>query len=166
MLKNDIITKLASINVFESMVLIEQAKQENAIGDFESRLVNLEIYRREKLKLKPIRPSWVYKNLHVSVPKANKIINKLIKKNFVRKVNDSTDGRVKRLIATPLLIVRFETYLSTVLLAMDALEILKLERKDKENILNLINSDVDSMPILKGIDPEKLKIITSLWLKP
>ena len=71
MLKNDIITKLASINVFESMVLIEQAKQENAIGDFESRLVNLEIYRREKLKLKPIRPSWVYKNLHVSVPKAN-----------------------------------------------------------------------------------------------
>ena len=68
--------------------------------------------------------------------------------------------------ATPLLIVRFETYLSTVLLAMDALEILKLERKDKENILTLINSDVDSMPILKGIDPEKLKIITSLWLKP
>ena len=163
--KNNILIKLTSIHVFELKVLMEQAKKANAIVDIESRLINFEIYRREKLQLQPITPGWVYKNLNISVPKANKIINKLIKNGFVKKVKDNADGRVKRLIATPLAIVRFESYLSTFLLAIDTLGISKLKRKDKENITNLINNDINSMPILEGLEPEKLKMITSLWSK-
>lgn len=163
--KNNILIKLTSIHVFELKVLMEQAKKANAIVDIESRLINFEIYRREKLQLQPITPGWVYKNLNISAPKANKIINKLIKNGFVKKVKDNADGRVKRLIATPLAIVRFESYLSTFLLAIDTLGISKLKRKDKENITNLINNDINSMPILEGLEPEKLKMITSLWSK-
>ena len=78
MIQNNIITKLASINVFELLVLIEKGKKGNAIADIESRVINLEMYRREKLGLEPITPSWIKKNLYISLPKANKIINKLI----------------------------------------------------------------------------------------
>lgn len=164
MLKNDIVTKLASINVFELLVFVEQGKKGHAVADIESRIINLEIYRREKLNLQQITPSWITKNLFISAPKANKLINKLIEKGLVRKVKDKVDRRIIRLIATPLAIVRYETYLSTILLAMDTAKIFTLTKKDKEIILGLINNNADT-PMLKDLDPKKLKVINSLWSK-
>ena len=69
----DIITKLASFKVSELLILIEQASKGLAIADFKSRTINMEIYRRYSLGLKPISPGWITKNLHVTFPTAKPI---------------------------------------------------------------------------------------------
>ena len=75
----DKITNLASIQVFELLVIMEQTNKGYAIADYKYRLIMLEVYRRDKLKLQPITPGWIQENLHVSAPKASKLVNKLIK---------------------------------------------------------------------------------------
>ena len=47
---------------------------------------------------------------------------------------------------------------------MDTAKIFTLTKKDKEIILGLINNNADT-PMLKDLDPKKLKVINSLWSK-
>ena len=114
----DKITNLASIQIFELLVIMEQTNKGYAIADYKYRLIMLEVYRRDKLKLQPITPGWIQENLHVSAPKASKLVNKLIKLAYIMKKKDQIDRRITRLIGTPTAIVRFESYLATLLLAM------------------------------------------------
>ena len=95
MKSNDKITNLASIQIFELLVIMEQINKGYAIADYKYRLIMLEIYRREKLKLQPITPGWIQTNLHVSAPKASKLVNKLIKLAYIIKKKDQIDRRIK-----------------------------------------------------------------------
>jgi hypothetical protein len=56
MKSNDKITNLASIQIFELLVIMEQINKGYAIADYKYRLIMLEVYRRDKLKLQPITP--------------------------------------------------------------------------------------------------------------
>ena len=159
----DKITNLASIQVFELLVIMEQINKGYAIADYKYRLIMLEVYRRDKLKLQPITPGWIQKNLHVSAPQSSKLINKLIKLAYIIKKKDQIDRRITRLIATPSAIVRFESYLATLLLAMHNSNILKLDDEEKESFSALIFKEADSVPILKGLSSEKLKALNKVW---
>ena len=159
----DKITNLASIQVFELLVIMEQTNKGYAIADYKYRLIMLEIYRREKLKLQPITPGWIQKNLHVSAPKASKLINKLIKLAYIIKKKDQIDRRITRLIGTPTAMVRFESYLATFLLAMHNSKILKLNDEEKESFSALIFKETDHVPILRGLNSEKLEVLNKVW---
>ena len=159
----DIITKLASFQASELLILAEQASKGLAIADFKSRTINIEIYRRYSLGLKQISPSWITKNLHVTFPTANRLIDNLVKKGFIHKRDDKFDKRVVRLHVTNLAIVRMEQYLATILLGMHAIGVFKLNKNDKKELKSLIIQDSKSSPLLNSLSPDKLKIITGLW---
>ena len=159
----DIITKLASFKVSELLILIEQASKGLAIADFKSRTINMEIYRRYSLGLKQISPSWITKNLHVTFPTANRLIDNLVKKGFIHKRYDKFDKRVVRLHVTNLAIVRMEQYLATILLGMHTIGVFKLNKSNKKELKDLIIQDSKSSPLLNSLSPDKLKIITGLW---
>lgn len=163
MKSNDKITKLASIQIFELLVIMEQMNKGYVIADYKYRLIMLEVYRRDKLKLHPITPSWIQKNLHVSAPNASKLINKLIKLAYIIKKKDQLDKRITRLIGTPTAIVRFESYLATLLLAMHNSDILKLDDEEKASFSALIFNETDRVPILKELSHEKLKVLNKVW---
>ena len=159
----DKITNLASIQIFELLVIMEQIKKGYAIADYKYRLIMLEVYRRDKLKLHPITPGWIQKNLHISAPKASKLINKLIKLAYIIKKKDQIDRRITRLIGTPSAIVRFESYLATLLLALHKVDILKLDDEEKESFSALIFKETDHVPILRGLNSEKLEVLNKVW---
>ena len=159
----DIITKLASFQASELLILAEQASKGLAVADFKSRTINIEIYRRYRLGLKPISPSWITKNLHVTFPTANRLIDNLVKKGFIHKSNDKFDKRVVRLHATNLAVVRMEQYLATILLGMHTIGVFKLNKSNKKELKDLIIQDSKSSPLLNSLSPDKLKIITELW---
>ena len=159
----DIITKLASFQASELLILAEQASKGLAVADFKSRTINIEIYRRYSLGLKQISPSWITKNLHVTFPTANRLIDNLVKKGFIHKRDDKFDKRVVRLHVTNLAIVRMEQYLATILLGMHTIGVFKLNKNDKKELKNLIIQDSKSSPLLNSLSPDKLKIITGLW---
>ena len=163
MKSNDKIINLASIQIFELLVIMEQVNKGYAIADYEYRLIMLEVYRRDRLRLKPITPGWVITNLHISSPKTSKLINKLIKMNYLIKHKDKQDRRITRLIGTPTAIVRFESYLATLLLALHKVDILKLDDEEKESFSALIYKEANRVPILKGLSRERLKVLNSLW---
>lgn len=163
MKSNDKITKLASIQIFELLVIMEQMNKGYVIADYKYRLIMLEVYRRDKLKLHPITPSWIQKNLHVSAPNASKLINKLIKLAYIIKKKDQLDKRITRLIGTPTAIVRLESYLATLLLAMHNSDILKLDDEEKASFSALIFNETDRVPILKELSHEKLKVLNKVW---
>ena len=48
MKSNDKITNLASIQIFELLVIMEQVNKGYAIADYEYRLIMLEVYRRDR----------------------------------------------------------------------------------------------------------------------
>lgn len=159
----DKITNLASIQVFELLVIMEQTNKGYAIADYKYRLIMLEVYRRDKLKLQPITPGWIQENLHVSAPKASKLINKLIRLAYIIKKKDQIDRRITRLIGTPTAMIRFESYLATLLLAMHNSNILKLNDKEKESFSALIFKETDHVPILRGLNSEKLEVLNKVW---
>lgn len=159
----DKITNLASIQVFELLVIMEQTNKGYAIADYKYRLIMLEVYRRDKLKLQPMTPGWIQENLHVSAPKASKLINKLIKLAYIIKKKDQIDRRITRIIGTPTAMVRFESYLATLLLAMHNTKILKLNDKEKESFSALIFKETDHVPILRGLSSEKLEVLNKVW---
>lgn len=159
----DKITNLASIQIFELLVIMEQINKGYAIADYKYRLIMLEVYRRDKLKLHPITPGWIQKNLHISAPKASKLINKLIRLAYIIKKKDQIDRRITRLIGTPTAMVRFESYLATLLLAMHNSKILKLNDEEKESFSALIFKETDHVPILRGLNSEKLEVLNTVW---
>ena len=159
----DKITNLASIQAFELLVIMEQTNKGYAIADYKYRLIMLEVYRRDKLKLQPITPGWIQENLFVSAPNASKLINKLIKLAYIIKKKDQIDRRITRLIGTPTAMVRFESYLATFLLAMHNSKILKLNDEEKESFSALIFKETDHVPILRGLNSEKLEVLNKVW---
>ena len=158
----DLITKLVSLKVYELSIFSIQRSKKRIIADNESIVICLEIYRRELLDLRPISQRWIKETLNVSTPTINKLVNNLIKEGFVRKVSNNIDKRKIDIVATPKLIVRNQTYISTLLLGMDAVGIMKLSKAEKIQIKDLIN-DTEQVPIFEGLDNKKLKLITGLW---
>ena len=158
----DLITKLVSLKVYELSIFAAQKSKNKIISDNESIAISLEIYRRELLNLKPISQRWIRETLNISTPTINKLVNNLIKEGFVRKLPNRIDRRKIDIVATPKLLVRNQTYISTLLLGMDALGLMKLSKAEKIQIKDLI-SDSEQLPILLGLDKKKLKLITDLW---
>ena len=158
----DLITKLVSLKVYELTIFSIQRSKKRIIADNKSIVICLEIYRRELLNLRPISQRWIKETLNVSTPTINKLVNNLIKEGFVRKVSNNIDKRKIDIVATPKLIVRNQTYISTLLLGMDAVGIMKLSKAEKIQIKDLIN-DTEQVPIFEGLDNKKLKLITGLW---
>jgi len=158
----DLITKLVSLKVYELSIFSIQRSKKNIIADNESIVISLEIYRRELLNLRPISQRWIKETLNISTPTINKLVNNLIKEGFVRKVSNNIDRRKIDIVATPKLIVRNQTYISTLLLGMNAVGIMKLSKAEKIQIKDLIN-DTEQVPIFEGLDNKKLKLITGLW---
>jgi len=158
----DLITKLVSLKVYELSIFAIQRSKKNIIADNESIVISLEIYRRELLNLRPISQRWIKETLNISTPTINKLVNNLIKEGFVRKVSNNIDRRKIDIVATPKLIVRNQTYISTLLLGMNAVGIMKLSKAEKIKIKDLIN-DTEQVPIFEGLDKKKLKLITGLW---
>ena len=158
----DLITKLVSLKVYELSIFAAQKSKNKIISDSESIVISLEIYRRELLNLKPISQRWIRETLNISTPTINKLVNNLIKEGFVRKLPNRIDRRKIDIVATPKLLVRNQTYISTLLLGMDALGLMKLSKAEKIQIKDLI-SDSEQLPILQGLDKKKLKLITGLW---
>ena len=158
----DLITKLVSLKVYELTIFSIQRSKKRIIADNESIVICLEIYRRELLDLRPISQRWIKETLNVSTPTINKLVNNLIKEGFVRKVSNNIDKRKIDIVATPKLIVRNQTYISTLLLGMNAVGIMKLSKAEKIQIKDLIN-DTEQVPIFEGLDNKKLKLITGLW---
>ena len=158
----DLITKLVSLKVYELTIFSIQRSKKRIIADNESIVICLEIYRRELLNLRPISQRWIKETLNVSTPTINKLVNNLIKEGFVRKVSNNIDKRKIDIVATPKLIVRNQTYISTLLLGMNAVGIMKLSKAEKIQIKDLIN-DTEQVPIFEGLDNKKLKLITGLW---
>jgi len=160
--KLDLITKLVSLKVYELSIFAAQKSKNKIISDNESIAISLEIYRRELLNLKPVGQGWIKETLGLSVPTINKLIQNLINKGFVRKVPNKIDKRKIDIVATPKLIVRNQTYISTLLLGMNEMELIKLSKAEKIQIKDLI-SDSEQLPILQGLSKKKLKLITGLW---
>ena len=158
----DLITKLVSLKVYELSIFSIQRSKKRIIAGNESIVICLEIYRRELLDLRPISQRWIKETLNVSTPTINKLVNNLIKEGFVRKVSNNIDKRKIDIVATPKLIVRNQTYISTLLLGMNAVGIMKLSKAEKIQIKDLIN-DTEQVPIFEGLDNKKLKLITGLW---
>ena len=158
----DLITKLVSLKVYELSIFAAQKSKNKIISDNESIAISLEIYRRELLNLKPVGQRWIKETLGLSVPTINKLIQNLINKGFVRKVPNKIDKRKIDIVATPKLIVRNQTYISTLLLGMNEMELIKLSKAEKIQIKDLI-SDSKQLPILQGLSKKKLKLITGLW---
>ncbi len=158
----DLITKLVSLKVYELSIFSIQRSKKRIIADNESIVICLEIYRRELLDLRPISQRWIKETLNISTPTINKLVNNLIKEGFVRKVSNNIDKRKIDIVATPKLIVRNQTYISTLLLGMNAVGIMKLSKAEKIQIKDLIN-DTEQVPIFEGLDNKKLKLITGLW---
>ena len=158
----DLITKLVSLKVYELSIFSIQRSKKRIIADNESIVICLEIYRRELLDLRPISQRWIKETLNVSTPTINKLVNNLIKEGFVRKVSNNIDKRKIDIVATPKLIVRNQTYISTLLLGMNAVGIMKLSKAEKIKIKDLINN-TEQVPIFEGLDNKKLKLITGLW---
>ena len=158
----DLITKLVSLKVYELSIFSIQRSKKNIIADNESIVISLEIYRRELLNLRPISQGWIKETLNMSTPTINKLVNNLIKEGFVRKVSNNIDRRKIDIVATPKLIVRNQTYISTLLLGMHAVGLMKLSKAEKIQIKDLIN-DTEQVPIFEGLDNKKLKLITGLW---
>ena len=158
----DLITKLVSLKVYELSIFSIQRSKKNIIADNESIVISLEIYRRELLNLRPISQRWIKETLNISTPTINKLVNNLIKEGFVRKVSNNIDRRKIDIVATPKLIVRNQTYISTLLLGMNAVGIMKLSKAEKIKIKDLINN-TEQVPIFEGLDKKKLKLITGLW---
>ena len=158
----DLITKLVSLKVYELSIFSIQRSNKRIIAGNESIVISLEIYRRELLNLRPISQRWIKETLNVSTPTINKLVNNLIKEGFVRKVSNNIDKRKIDIVATPKLIVRNQTYISTLLLGMNAVGIMKLSKAEKIQIKDLIN-DTEQVPIFEGLDNKKLKLITGLW---
>ena len=160
--KLDLITKLVSLKVYELSIFAAQKSKNKIISDNESIAISLEIYRRELLNLKPVGQGWIKETLGLSVPTINKLIQNLINKGFVRKVPNKIDKRKIDIVPTPKLIVRNQTYISTLLLGMNEMELIKLSKAEKIQIKDLI-SDSEQLPILQGLSKKKLKLITGLW---
>ena len=160
--KLDLITKLVSLKVYELSIFAAQKSKNKIISDNESIAISLEIYRRELLNLKPVGQRWIKETLGLSVPTINKLIQNLINKGFVRKVPNKIDKRKIDIVATPKLIVRNQTYISTLLLGMNEMELMKLSEAEKIQLKDLIN-DSEQVPIFQGLDKKKLKLITGLW---
>ena len=158
----DLITKLVSLKVYELSIFSIQRSKKRIIADNESIVICLEIYRRELLDLRPISQRWIKETLNVSTPTINKLVNNLIKEGFVRKVSNNIDKRKIDIVATPKLIVRNQTYISTLLLGMHAVGLMKLSKAEKIQLKDLIN-DSEKVPVLEGLDKKKLKLITDLW---
>jgi len=158
----DLITKLVSLKVYELSIFSIQRSNKRIIAGNESIVISLEIYRRELLNLRPISQRWIKETLNVSTPTINKLVNNLIKEGFVRKVSNNIDRRKIDIVATPKLIVRNQTYISTLLLGMNAVGIMKLSKAEKIKIKDLINN-TEQVPIFEGLDKKKLKLITGLW---
>jgi len=158
----DLITKLVSLKVYELSIFSIQKSKKRTIADSESVVISLEIYRRELLNLRPISQSWIKKTLNVSIPTINKLVNNLIKEGFVRKLPNAIDKRKIDIVATPKLIVRNQTYISTLLLGMNQMGLMKLSKAEKIKIKDLINYS-ETVPIFEGLDKKKLKLITELW---
>ena len=158
----DLITKLVSLKVYELSIFSIQRSKKNIIADNESIVISLEVYRRELLNLKPISQRWIKETLNLSTPTINKLVNRLIKEGFVRKVSNNIDRRKIDIVATPKLIVRNQTYISTLLLGMNAVGLMKLSKAEKIQLKDLIN-DTEKVPVLEGLDKKKLKLITDLW---
>ena len=158
----DLITKLVSLKVYELSIFSIQRSNKRIIAGNESIVISLEIYRRELLNLRPISQRWIKETLNISTPTINKLVNNLIKEGFVRKVSNNIDKRKIDIVATPKLIVRNQTYISTLLLGMNAVGIMKLSKAEKIQIKDLIN-DTEQVPIFEGLDNKKLKLITGLW---
>ena len=158
----DLITKLVSLKVYELTIFSIQRSKKRIIADNESIVICLEIYRRELLDLRPISQRWIKETLNVSTPTINKLVNNLIKEGFVRKVSNNIDRRKIDIVATPKLIVRNQTYISTLLLGMHAVGLMKLSEAEKIQLKDLIN-DSEKVPVLEGLDKKKLKLITDLW---
>ena len=96
------------------------------------------------------------------MPTINKLIQNLINKGFVRKVTNKIDRRKIDIVPTPKLIVRNQTYISTLLLGMNEMKLIKLSKAEKIQVKDLIN-DTEQVPIFQGLDKKKLKLITGLW---
>ena len=158
----DLITKLVSLKVYELSIFSIQRSNKRIIAGNESIVISLEIYRRELLNLRPISQRWIKETLNISTPTINKLVNNLIKEGFVRKVSNNIDKRKIDIVATPKLIVRNQTYISTLLLGMNAVGIMKLSKAEKIKIKDLINN-TEQVPIFEGLDKKKLKLITGLW---
>ena len=161
--KLDLITKLVSLKVYELSIFAAQKSKKKIISDNESIVISLEVYRRELLNLEPISQRWIKETLGLSVPTINKLIRNLINKGFVRKVPNKIDKRKIDIVATPKLIVRNQTYISTLLLGMNEVGLVKLSEAEKIQIKDLINNDTEQVPIFQGLDKKKLKLITDLW---
>ena len=159
----DLITKLVSLKVYELSFFTTQKSNKKIISDNESIVISLEIYRRELLNLKPINQSWIKETLGLSVPTINKLIQNLMNKGFVQKVPNKIDRRKIDIVPTPKLIVRNQTYISTLLLGMNEMELIKLSKAEKIQMKDLINNDTEQVPIFQGLDKKKLKLITGLW---
>ena len=99
----------------------------------------------------------------VSIFFKDKLINKLIRLAYIIKKKDQIDRRITRLIGTPTAMVRFESYLATLLLAMHNSKILKLNDEEKESFSALIFKETDHVPILRGLSSEKLKVLNKVW---
>ena len=158
----DIFTKLATINTTELLFMVEMASKKNGIADYESRIINLEIYRRESLKLAPITPRWLKDSLHISTPKIIKLLGRLEGYGFIKKTPSSIDRRSVEITHTVLGRIRIESYLSTILLGMESINMLVLSEKDKKLVQSAINDNLE-IPILKGMSNSKKKLLLELW---
>lgn len=159
----DLITKLVSLKVYELSIFAAQKSKKKIIADNDSIVICLEIYRRELLDLESISQHWIRETLGLSVPTINKLIQNLINKGFIRKVPNKIDKRKIDIVATPKLIVRYQTYISTLLLGMNEMELIKLSKAEKIQMKDLINNDTEQVPIFQGLDKKTLKLITGLW---
>jgi len=158
----DILTKLATLNSTELLIMVEQAAKRQVVADHESRIINLEIYRRESLKLPPITPSWLIENLYISAPKAGSLLAHLYKQGFIEKNISSIDRRNVEITHTVLGRVRIESYLATLILGMKKIGMLILSKKDKKLVQSAIN-DNPATPLLQSLSENKKKLLTDLW---
>ena len=107
------------------------------------------------LNLRPISQGWIKKTLNVSIPTINKLLNNLIKEGFVRKLPNAIYKRKIDIVATPKLMVRNQTYISTLLLGMNQMGLMKLSKAEKIKIKDLINYS-ETVPIFEGLDKKNL----------
>ena len=158
----DILTKLATLNSAELLIMVEQAAKRQVEADYESRIINLEIYRRESLKLPPITPGWMTENLYISSPKVGTLLAHLYKNGFIEKNMGSIDRRNVEITHTVLGRVRIESYLATFILGMEKIGMLILSKKDKKLVQSAIN-DNPATPLMQSLSENKRKLLTDLW---
>ncbi len=159
----DLLTKLVSVQTMELLMLKDLAHKDAVVSDPDSRFITLEIYRRHRLGLKPLTPGVVSKNLNISLPTVIKLINNLIVLGFIIKRTNKVDKRSTDLIATNTLIVRIEDYLSTMLIGMNAIKLMRLTATEKDELKSMMSGEPNSAPLFKALSSKYLANLTALW---